>query len=66
MLLKAREETACYRRLREERLELQKRLEAVQRELAEKQQEESAGMGRMEALEDQIQAELALSGPEPV
>ena len=61
-LLKAREETACYRRLREERLELQKRLEAVQRELAEKQQEESAGMGRMEALEDQIQAELALSG----
>lgn len=62
VLLKAREETACYRRLREERLELQKRLEAVQRELAEKQQEESAGMGRMEALEDQIQAELALSG----
>ena len=61
-LLKAREETACCRRLREERLELQKRLEAVQRELAEKQQEESAGMGRMEALEDQIQAELALSG----
>lgn len=62
VLLKAREETACYRRLREERLELQKRLEAVQRELAEKQQEESAGMGRMEALEDQILAELALSG----
>lgn len=61
-LLKAREETARYRRLREERLELQKRLEAVQRELAEKQQEESAGMGRMEALEDQILAELALSG----
>lgn len=63
-LLKAREETACYRRLREERLELQKRLEAVQRELAEKQQEESAGMGRLEALEDQIQAELELPGTE--
>ena len=62
VLLKAREKTACYRRLREERLELQKRLEAVQRELAEKQQEESAGMGRLEALEDQILAELALSG----
>ena len=64
VLLKAREETACYRRLREERLELQKRLEAVQRELAEKQQEESAGMGRLEALEDQIQAELELPGTE--
>lgn len=64
VLLKAREETACYRRLREERLELQKRLEAVQRELAEKQQEESAGMGRLEALEDQIQAELELLGTE--
>ena len=63
-LLKAREETARYRRLREERLELQKRLEAVQRELAEKQQEESAGMGRLEALEDQIQAELELPGTE--
>ena len=63
-LLKAREETACCRRLREERLELQKRLEAVQRELAEKQQEESAGMGRLEALEDQIQAELELPGTE--
>ena len=44
--------------------ELQKRLEAVQRELAEKQQEESAGMGRLEALEDQIQAELELPGTE--
>lgn len=63
-LLKAREETARYRRLWEERLELQKRLEAVQRELAEKQQEESAGMGRLEALEDQIQAELELPGTE--
>ena len=62
-LLKAREETCC-RRLREERLELQKRLEAVQRELAEKQQEESAGMGRLEALEDQIQEELELQGTE--
>lgn len=57
-------ETVCCRRLREERLELQKRLEAVQRELAEKQQEESAGMGRLEALEDQIQAELELPGTE--
>ena len=64
VLLKAREESTCYRRLREERLELQKRLEAVQRELAEKQQEESAGMGRLEALEDQIQAELELPGTE--
>lgn len=63
-LLKVREETVCCRRLREERLELQKRLEAVQRELAEKQQEESAGMGRLEALEDQIQAELELPGTE--
>lgn len=63
-LLKAREETACCRRLREECLELQKRLEAVQRELAEKQQEESAGMGRLEALEDQIQEELELPGTE--
>lgn len=61
-LLKLREETGRYRKLRESRPDLQKRLEAVQEALAEKRREEAADMGRMEALKDQIRAELALSG----